>query len=55
MKKMFLAAFTILTLAIAVAPVAANAAIFHNGSTVGGDAAATRMEQTGSVAGGGNG
>jgi hypothetical protein len=49
MKKMFLAAFTVLGLAAtAVAPVAANAAVFHNGSTVAGDATATRMEQTGS-------
>jgi hypothetical protein len=49
MKKMFLAAFTVLSLAAtAVAPVAANAAVFHNGSTVAGDAAATRMQQTGS-------
>jgi len=46
MKKMFLTAFTVLSLA--AAPVAANAAVFHNGSTVGGDAAATRMQQTGS-------
>jgi hypothetical protein len=49
MKKMFFAVFTILTLAAtAVAPVAANAAVFHNGSTVAQDAAATRMQQTGS-------
>jgi hypothetical protein len=49
MKEMFLTAFTVLSLAAAaVAPVAANAAVFHNGSTVGGDAAATRMQQTGS-------
>ena len=49
MKKMFLAAFTVLGLAAtAVTPVAANAAVFHNGSTVAGDAAATRMQQTGS-------
>jgi hypothetical protein len=49
MKKMFLAAFTMLSLAAtAAAPVAANAAVFHNGSTVAGDAAATRMQQAGS-------
>jgi hypothetical protein len=49
MKKMFFAAFTALGLAAAaVAPVAANAAVFHNGSTVAGDAAATRGQQTGS-------
>jgi hypothetical protein len=46
MKKMFLAAFTVLSLAATA--VAANAAVFHNGSTVGGDTAATRMQQTGS-------
>ena len=49
MKKIVLAAFTVLTLvATAVAPDAANAAAFHNGSTAAGDAAATRMQQTGS-------
>ena len=49
MKKMFLAGFTVLSLAATVvAPVAANAAVFHNGSTVSGDVAATRMQQTGS-------
>ncbi|HEY0424705.1 MAG TPA: hypothetical protein VGC82_15405 [Rhodopila sp.] len=48
MKKMFLAAFTALGLAAtAIAPVAANAAVFHNGSTIAGDAAATRLQQTG--------
>jgi hypothetical protein len=52
MKKMFLAALTVLSLAAtAVAPVAANAAVFHNGSTVSGDAAATRMQQTGAYGG----
>jgi hypothetical protein len=45
MKKIFLAAFTALTLAATA--VGANAAAFHNGSTVGGDAAATRLQQTG--------
>jgi hypothetical protein len=49
MKTMFLGALTALTLAAtALAPVAANAAAFHNGSTAAGDAAATRMQQTGS-------
>jgi hypothetical protein len=49
MKKTFLAAFTFLSLAAtAIAPVAANAAVFHNGSTVAGDAEATRAQQTGS-------
>ncbi len=42
MKNMILAAFAVLTLAVAVAPVA-NAA-----SSVNGDAKATRMQQTGS-------
>ena len=51
MKYLVRAAFFALTLAT-IAPVA-NAAITH--STVAGDAAATRMEQTGSYAGGGNG
>ena len=49
MKSMFLAAFAVLSLAVAVAP-AASAAVFHNGSTIAGDAQATRMEQTGSFA-----
>jgi len=50
MKKMFLAALTVLSLtAAAVAPIAANAAVFHNGSSVGGDSSATRSEQTGSI------
>jgi hypothetical protein len=49
MKKMFLTALTVLSLAAtAVAPVAANAAVFHNGSTIAGDANATRQQQTGS-------
>jgi hypothetical protein len=47
MKNLILAAIACLSLAAAVAP-AANAAVLHNGSTVGGDAAATRMQQTGS-------
>ena len=46
MKNMMLAALAALSLTAAVAP-AANAAIFHNGSTVAGSAAATRMQQTG--------
>jgi hypothetical protein len=48
MKNMILAAIAALGLATAVVPVAANAAVFHNGSTVAGDAQATRMQQTGS-------
>jgi hypothetical protein len=50
MKTMILAAFAALSLTAAVAPVA-NAANFHNGSTIAGDAQATRMQQTGSYAG----
>jgi hypothetical protein len=45
MKNLFLAALAALSLA-AAAP-AANAASFHNGSTVAGDSAATRVQQTG--------
>jgi hypothetical protein len=47
MKNLVLAAVAALSLSGAIAPLA-NAAVFHNGSTVGGDAAATRMQQTGS-------
>lgn len=51
MKSTFLAAFAALSLAAtALAPVAANAALFHHNSTVASDAAATRMQQTGSYA-----
>jgi hypothetical protein len=46
MKNLFLAAFAALSLTAAIAP-AASAAVFHSGSTVAGDAAATRMQQTG--------
>lgn len=46
MKNLILAAFAALSLTAAIAPMA-NAATFHNGSTVAGDAAATRMWQTG--------
>jgi hypothetical protein len=46
MKNLILAAFAALSLTAAIAP-AASAANFHNGSTVAGDAAATRMQQTG--------
>jgi hypothetical protein len=49
MKNLILAAFAALSLAAAIAPVA-NAA-----STIAGSAAATRMEQTGSYGGAGNG
>jgi hypothetical protein len=46
MKTLILAAFAALSLSV-IAPIA-SAAAFHNGSTVSGDAAATRMQQTGS-------
>jgi hypothetical protein len=46
MKNLVLAAVAALSLSAAIAPLA-NAATFHNGSTVSGDAAATRMQQTG--------
>ncbi len=46
MKNLILAAFAALSLTAAIAPVA-SAASFHNGSTVAGDAAATRIQQTG--------
>lgn len=47
MKKMILAAVAGLGLTAAVVPIA-NAAVFHNGSTIAGDEHATRMQQTGS-------
>jgi hypothetical protein len=47
MKTMFLAALAAISLSAAVVP-AASAASFHNGSTVAGDTAATRVQQTGS-------
>jgi hypothetical protein len=46
MKNLFRAALAALSLAT-IAPVA-NAADFHNGSTVAGNSQATRMVQTGS-------
>jgi hypothetical protein len=46
MKNLILAALAALSLSAAVAPLA-NAAVFHNGSTVAGDSAATRFQQTG--------
>jgi hypothetical protein len=48
MKNLILAAFTVLSLGAAIAP-AANAAAFHNGSTVAGDSAATLMQQQGQL------
>jgi hypothetical protein len=47
MKNMILAALAALSLTAALAPIA-NAAVFHNGSTVAGDAVATQRQQTGS-------
>ncbi len=44
MKNLILAAFAALSLTAAVAPLA-NAATFHNGSTVAGDSLATRTQQ----------
>jgi hypothetical protein len=50
MKRLSLAAFAVLSRAAAgIAPVAAHAAVFRIGSTVAGDAVATRMQQTGSI------
>ena len=46
MKTLILAAFAALSLSAAVAPLA-NAAVFHNGSSVASDSAATRFQQTG--------
>ncbi len=48
MKNMILAAVAALSLMAAIAPVA-SAAVFHNGSTVAGDAAATKIQQNGSL------
>jgi hypothetical protein len=44
MKNLILAAFAALSLTAAVAPLA-NAATFHNGSTVAGDQTATAIQQ----------
>jgi hypothetical protein len=46
MKKIMIAGFAVLSLMVAVAPLA-NAATFHNGSSISGDTSATRMQQTG--------
>ncbi|WP_428490836.1 hypothetical protein [Rhodopila sp.] len=48
MKTMILAAFAVLTLSAAVVP-AANAAIFHNNSTVSGNSEATQMQRQGAI------
>jgi hypothetical protein len=47
MKYLVRAAFFALSL-VTIAPVA-SAAVFHNGSTISGDAAATLMQQTGQL------
>jgi hypothetical protein len=46
MKNLILAAFAALSLSAAVAPLA-NAAVFHNGSTVAGDSLATQTQRYG--------
>ncbi len=46
MKNLILAALAAISLTGALAPLA-SAATFHHGSTIAGDAAATRMQQTG--------
>jgi hypothetical protein len=46
MKNPILAGFAALSLTAAIAPTA-NARDFHNGSTIAGDAVATRMQQAG--------
>nr|WP_294501149.1 hypothetical protein [uncultured Rhodopila sp.] len=46
MKNLILAALAAISLTGALAPLA-NAASLHNGSTIAGDAAATRVQQTG--------
>ena len=51
MKNLILAAFAALSLSAAVAPFA-SAATYQNGSSIAGDSAATRFQQTGSYAGG---
>jgi len=48
MKNLILAAFTVLSLGAAAAPLA-HAATFHNGSTVAGDSSATRLQQNGAL------
>lgn len=50
MQKIILAAIAALNLTAVIVPVA-NAAVFHNGSTISGDAAATRIQQTGAYGG----
>ena len=45
MKNLFFSALAVLTLSVAVVP--AYAHDFHNGSTVAGDSAATKIQQDG--------
>lgn len=49
MRNAFFAALAVLTMSVAVVP--AYAYDFHNGSTVVGDSAATRMQQSGAYGG----
>ena len=51
-KSLVLAAVAAMSLTVAIVPIA-NAAVFHNGSTVAGDRAATVIQQEGAYAGGG--
>jgi hypothetical protein len=51
-KALVLATVAAMSLTAAIVPIA-NAAVFHNGSTIAGDTAATRQQQTGSYGGGG--
>ena len=48
MKNLIVAAFAVVVLAAVGGPVA-QAAAFHNGSSVSDDIAATRMQQTGQL------
>jgi hypothetical protein len=49
MKKMFLAAITVLSLGVtALVPAVAHSGDFHNGSSIAGSSPATRFQQTGS-------
>jgi hypothetical protein len=52
MRYLVRVAFAVLSLAT-ITPVA-NAAVFHNGSTIADDGAATLRQQNGGFAGGGN-
>ena len=50
MRNLFFAALAAMSLSVAVVP--AYAHDFHNGSTVAGDSAATRIQQLGGYGGG---